>query len=109
MYIKLNIQGELLDLLQKESKEEFRSPTQQVMYIINKHYKDKINVINGNKSVEETLEVTKTHQEEQILIESNYYEVKSQNNELNVDKNIQYKQQIEEESYDYIDDDMADF
>lgn len=50
MFIKLNIQGELLDKLKKESETQFRSCTQQVMYIISKYYKDKENDILSNNT-----------------------------------------------------------
>lgn len=106
MYIKLNIQDKLLELLQAESKAEFRSPTQQVMYILNKHYKDQLSSINNHNSVTNIFEVTKTHQEEQRVIEENYMEPILQNEELFVGDKMQYKQDRE---YDYIDDCMIDF
>lgn len=108
MYIKLNIQDELLELLQGESKEQFRSPTQQVMYILNKHYKDKLSSLKEYKSVINIQEVTKTHQEEQSVICSEYEEVILQNKELVVENKIQ-NEQPQEDDYGYIDDDMIDF
>ena len=48
MFIKLDIQGELLDKLKEESETQFRSCTQQVMYIITKYYKDKENNVFNN-------------------------------------------------------------
>ena len=50
MFIKLDIQGELLDKLKEESETQFRSCTQQVMYIITKYYKEKENTIPVNNT-----------------------------------------------------------
>lgn len=105
MYIKLNIQDELLDLLQEESKDEFRSPTQQVMYILNKHYKGKLSSLKENNSIVNIPEVTKIHKEEQSVTISENRDQIQQNEEITVYDNTQSGQ----EDYDYIDDNMIDF
>ncbi|MBQ9000167.1 MAG: hypothetical protein IJ086_15945 [Clostridium sp.] len=50
MFIKLDIQGELLDKLKEESETQFRSCTQQVMYIITKYYKEKESCTQANST-----------------------------------------------------------
>lgn len=42
MFIKLKIEGELLELLQEEADESVRTCTQQAMYIIKSYYKEDI-------------------------------------------------------------------
>ena len=41
MYIKLKIEGELLKSLETDAEEYVRTCTQQAMYIIKSHYKNK--------------------------------------------------------------------
>lgn len=104
MYIKLNLQGELLELLQEESKEEFRSPTQHVMFILNKHFKDKINSIKETSNVPNTQEVSTEHTKE-LLVTSGVYEDKIHSTEQSVvETNTQ-----ELEDFDYISDEMLNF
>lgn len=43
MFIKLKIEGELLELLQEDAEESVRTCTQQAMYIIKSYYKNKNN------------------------------------------------------------------
>lgn len=43
MYIKLKIEGELLKSLETDAEEYVRTCTQQAMYIIKSHYKNKNN------------------------------------------------------------------
>lgn len=42
MFIKLKIEGELLELLQEDADESVRTCTQQAMYIIKSYYKEGI-------------------------------------------------------------------
>lgn len=109
MYIKLNVQGELLELLQNESKEEFRSPTQQVMYILNKHYKDKLSSSKVNESVVGTRENSIINKKEPQVLDKEDKEPTGNREELIIDKDTQDELQQYQEGYDYIDDDMIDF
>lgn len=43
MFIKLKVEGELLELLQEDAEESVRTCTQQAMYIIKSYYKNKNN------------------------------------------------------------------
>lgn len=54
MYIKLKIEGELLELLKAESESECRTCTQQSLYIIKSHYKTKEVANNSDKELIET-------------------------------------------------------
>ena len=54
MYIKLKIEGELLELLKAESQSECRTCTQQALYIIKSHYKTKEVANNSDKELIET-------------------------------------------------------
>ena len=95
MYIKLNLQGELLELLQEESKEEFRSPTQHVMFILNKHFKNRKSYTKETLSVDNKQEVT-TIQQKELLFH------KGENEE-------QISQKEEQDEFDYISDEMLNF
>ena len=109
MYIKLNLQGELLQLLQDESKEEFRSPTQHVMFILNKHFKDKISSVKETSNVSNTQEVSIEYQKE-LLVTSGVYEDKIHSTEQPVIvTNTQEVVQQEQEDFDYISDEMINF
>ena len=57
MYIKLKIEGELLEQLKSESELECRTATQQCLYIIKSYYKDKV-------VTDSSLEVTTNNTEE---------------------------------------------
>lgn len=54
MFIKLKIEGELLELLQEDADEYVRTCTQQAMYIIKSYYKEGIN--KKNYTLFETLD-----------------------------------------------------
>ena len=52
MYIKMKIEGKLLELLRAESESECRTCTQQALYIIKSYYKDKAVTNSSNKELE---------------------------------------------------------
>lgn len=102
MQIKLDLSGELLEVLQEISEEECRSCTQQVLYIIKKHLKDDINALKMRKSGASTPEIIKTHEEELKL-------TKGENEEVLMEKNTTNIVEIVEEKEQAIDDDILDF
>ena len=109
MYIKLNLQGELLQLLQDESKEEFRSPTQHVMFILNKHFKDKISSVKETSNVSNTQDVSIEYQKE-LLATSGVYEDKIHSIEHPVVVgSTQEVVQEGQDDLDYISDEMLNF
>ncbi len=109
MYIKLNLQGELLQLLQDESKEEFRSPTQHVMFILNKHFKDKISSVKETTKVQNTQEVSTEHTKE-LLVTNGVYEDKIHSIEHPVVVgSTQEVVQEGQDDLDYISDEMLNF
>lgn len=109
MYIKLNLQGELLELLQEESKEEFRSPTQHVMFILNKHFKDKISSVKETSNVSNTQDVSIEYQKE-LLATSGVYEDKIHSTEKPVVVNNTQEVVIQEQDdLDYISEEMLNF
>lgn len=109
MYIKLNLQGELLELLQEESKEEFRSPTQHVMFILNKHFKDRKSYTKETLSVDNKQEVTTIHQKELLVPNGENVELINQKEELIVNNKTQISAQEEQDEFDYISDEMLNF
>ena len=109
MYIKLNLQCELLQLLQDESKEEFRSPTQHVMFILNKHFKDKISSVKETSNVSNTQDVSIEYQKE-LLATSGVYEDKIHSTEKPVVVNNTQEVVIQEQDdLDYISEEMLNF
>lgn len=109
MYIKLNLQGELLELLQEESKEEFRSPTQHVMFILNKHFKDKISSVKETSNVSNTQKVSTEHTKE-LLVTNGVYEDKIHSIEHPVVVgSTQEVVQEGQDDLDYISDEMLNF
>lgn len=63
MFIKLDIQGELEEYLKEESKSQFRSCRQQVMYILTSYYEGRNNctqneVDSSDKAMEDTIDVS---------------------------------------------------
>ena len=102
MQIKLDLSGELLEILQEISEEECRSCTKQVLYILKKHLKDDINALKIRKSGASTSEIIKTHEEELKLINSEIEEVSIEKNTTNIVEIVEEKEQA-------IDDDILDF
>ena len=102
MQIKLDLKGELLEVLQEISEEECRSCTQQVLYILKKHLKHDINELKMRKSGASTSEIIKTHEEELKLTNGENEEVLMENYTTNT-------VEIVEEKEPAIDDDILDF
>lgn len=102
MQIKLDLSGELLEVLQEISEEECRSCTQQVLYILKKHLKDDINALKARKSGVSTQEVIETNKEELKLTNSEYEEVM-------VEKEVAITIEKIEKNEQAIDDDILDF
>lgn len=102
MQIKLDLSGELLEVLQEISEEECRSCTQQVLYILKKHLKDDINALKARKSGVSTSEIIKTNENELKLSNSELEEVI-------VEKEVAITTEIVEKNEQAIDDDIMDF
>ena len=82
MFIKLKIEGELLELLQEDADESVRTCTQQAMYIIKSYYKEGIKKNNNKNSImpDSSLNISMdTHLKKEKLfegeIEKEYLEV----------------------------------
>lgn len=102
MQIKLDLSGELLEVLQEISEEECRSCTQQVLYILKKHLKDDINALKMRKSGASTSEIIKTYEDEVKLDNS-------EKKEVSVEEHTTNTVEILEEQEQTIDDDILDF
>lgn len=107
MFIKLDIQGELLDKLKEESENQFRSCTQQVMYIISKYYKDKENNILNNSNNN----AYNTCNNEIISRDNNYTQdignAPKQDSSTTIETTTNHQQS---DDYDYdVDDDIVNF
>lgn len=102
MQIKLDLSGELLEVLQEISEEECRSCTQQVLYILKKHLKDDINAFKIRKSGASTPEIRETCKKEVALTNSDKIEETSQ-------RNTEIITEIVEEKEEVIEDDILDF
>ncbi len=78
MYIKLKIEGDLLRALESDAEEYVRTCTQQAMYIIKSHYKNKNNKnlivqeSSSNINIDTNMEKEKLSKDE---IEKEYLEV----------------------------------
>lgn len=93
MFIKLKIEGELLELLQEDAEESVRTCTQQAMYIIKSYYKNKNN---KNSMIQDSsLNISvDTHMKKEKLfegeIEKEYLEVSNieigEQNDFNCDE-----------------------
>lgn len=80
MFIKLKIEGELLELLQEDAEESVRTCTQQAMYIIKSYYKNKKNNNKNSIMQDSSLNISMdTHLKKEKLfegeIEKEYLEV----------------------------------
>ena len=102
MQIKLDLSGELLEVLQEISEEECRSCTQQVLYILKKHLKDDINALKIKKSGSSTSEIIETHEDEIKL-------ANGENEEVLMEKHTTNTVETGEEKEPAIDDDILDF
>lgn len=102
MQIKLDLSGELLQVLQEISEEECRSCTQQVLYILKTYLKDDIKALKMRKREVSTQEVIETNKEELKLTNSEYEEV-------TVEKEVAITIEKIEKNEQAIDDDILDF
>ncbi len=109
MLIKLNIDGELLELLKKDAEINCRTNPQQILYYLRQIYSGQLSVSNNTQVVQ--IEVPTVNQE-----------VRSINNELPTEVNIDNQQDTvdnhsgtnvvpiqEQEDFDYISDEMLNF
>ena len=67
MYIKLKIEGELLEQLKSESESECRTCTQQALYIIKSYYKNKIVTDSSLEVTTNEIQETKEEQKETLI------------------------------------------
>lgn len=109
MLIKLNIDGELLELLKKDAEINCRTNPQQILYYLRQIYSGQLSVSNNTQVVQ--IEVPTVNQE-----------VRSINNEVPTKVNIDTQQDAvdnhsganivpiqEQEDLDYISDEMLNF
>lgn len=109
MLIKLNIDGELLELLKKDAEINCRTNPQQILYYLRQIYSGQLSVSNNTQVVQ--IEVPTVNQE-----------VQSINNEVPTKVNIDTQQDAvdnhsganivpiqEQEDLDYISDEMLNF
>lgn len=109
MLIKLNIDGELLELLKKDAEINCRTNPQQILYYLRQIYSGQLSVSNNTQVVQ--IEVPAVNQE-----------VRSINNEVPTKVNIDTQQDAvdnhsganivpiqEQEDLDYISDEMLNF
>ena len=109
MLIKLNIDGELLELLKKDAEINCRTNPQQILYYLRQIYSGQLSVSNNTQVVQ--IEVPTVNQE-----------VRSINNEVPTKVNIATQQDAvdnhsganivpiqEQEDLDYISDEMLNF
>ncbi|SCI12320.1 Uncharacterised protein [uncultured Clostridium sp.] len=109
MLIKLNIDGELLELLKKDAEINCRTNPQQILYYLRQIYSGQLSVSNNTQVVQ--IEVPTVNQE-----------VRSINNEVPTEVNIDNQQDTvdnhsgtnvvpiqEQEDFDYISDEMLNF
>lgn len=103
MYIKLKIEGELLKALETDAEEYVRTCTQQAMYIIKSHYKNKNkkNLIIHESS---TYKNTETNMKEEELfkdeIDKEFLEVSNIEKE-ELESDISSDEFIDEEIYNF--------
>lgn len=103
MYIKLKIEGDLLRALENDAEEYVRTCTQQAMYIIKSHYKDKNNknsIIQEsslNTNIDTDIKKEKVSKDE---IKKEYLEVSNTNVE-EPENNIGNEEFIDEEIYNF--------
>ena len=109
MLIKLNIEGELLELLRKDAEINCRTNPQQILYYLRQIYSGQLSVSNNTQVVQ--IEVPTVNQE--IPIINN--EVQDGNNTgstmdiLNTNYSTNMVQQQELEGIPEIDDDILNF
>ena len=109
MLIKLNIEGELLELLKKDAEINCRTNPQQILYYLRQIYSGQLSVSNNTQVVQ--IEVPTVNQE--IPIVNN--EVQDGNNTgstmdiLNTNYSTNMVQQQELEGIPEIDDDILNF
>lgn len=109
MLIKLNIEGELLELLKKDAEINCRTNPQQILYYLRQIYSGQLSVSNNTQVVQ--IEVPTVNQE--IPIINN--EVQDGNNTgstmdiLNTNYSTNMVQQQELEGIPEIDDDILNF
>ena len=109
MLIKLNIEGELLELLKKDAEINCRTNPQQILYYLRQIYSGQLSVSNNTQVVQ--IEVPTVNQE--IPIVNN--EVQGVNNTgstmdiLNINDSTNMVQQQELEDIPEIDDDILNF
>ena len=109
MLIKLNIEGELLELLKKDAEINCRTNPQQILYYLRQIYSGQLSVSNNTQVVQ--IEVPTVNQEIPIV-----------NNEVSTGANIDTQKDItdnydgtnivpiqEQEDFDYISDEMLNF
>ena len=103
MYIKLKIEGDLLRALESDAEEYVRTCTQQAMYIIKSHYKNKnnknsiIQESSSNTNIYTNMKKEKLSKDE---IEKEYLEVSNIDTE-EPENNIGNEEFIDEEIYNF--------
>lgn len=109
MLIKLNIEGELLELLKKDAEINCRTNPQQILYYLRQIYSGQLSVSNNTQVVQ--IEVPTVNQE--IPIVNNEVQVSdnigSTMDILNTNDSTNMVQQQELEGIPEIDDDILNF
>ena len=77
--VKLELKGELKELVENESAREFRSCTQQVYYILNKYYKEGFGTQKSKIYTNEELLGTNSEYKEPLVINDEIDELKNEN------------------------------
>ncbi|SCH67294.1 Uncharacterised protein [uncultured Clostridium sp.] len=103
MFIKLKIEGELLELLQEDADESVRTCTQQAMYIIKSYYKDGMH--KKNYAQTEIMDEDKVSNSSSGIAKSN----ESTNKELEEPIVIYEELEATIDNSELIDDDIYDF
>lgn len=76
--VKLELKGELKELVESESTREFRSCTQQVYYILNKYYKEGFGTQKSKMYTNEELLETNSEYKEPLVTNNEIDEPKSE-------------------------------
>ena len=103
IYIKLKIEGDLLRALESDAEEYVRTCTQQAMYIIKSHYKNKnkknpiIQESSSNINIDTDMKKEKLFKDE---IEKEFLEVSNIEKE-ELESNIVNEEFIDEEIYNF--------
>ena len=105
MLIKLNIDGELLELLKADAEENCRTNPQQILYYLKQIYK--------GKTIEPKVIISEQIDNNDVLPDNQESTIDN-NRVSNVDEystndSTNMVQQQKQEDYDYIDDDMIGF